>query len=207
MRAVLVLNGEAPLPERLRELASEAPVYAADGGAGACLDAGIRPEWVAGDMDSASSRSLPSDWKIIRVPEQDRTDFQKVLDRLPAEIGELRILGGLGCRLDHMITNLLIASELPADMRVEFESSDCRVFRVSPACPLRQEFLPGTTLSLLPLERVEGVRTQGLKWNLAEQTMGQGIQLGQSNLVEGPVEIELRSGNLFVWVGLQQPSN
>ena len=200
MKAVLVLNGEPPALSRLRSLASRYPVYAADGGAQVCLQAGIRPEWVVGDFDSQGKKDLPGEWELCEYPEQDRTDFEKLLSTLPDEICELQVLGGLGRRLDHLITNLLIVCQLPEDLKVIFEAEGQGLYRVTPGCRFDQSVKTGTTLSLLPLQEVAGVSTSGLKWNLENQRMGPGLQLGQSNEVVGEVTIRIGSGNVFVWV-------
>lgn len=199
MKAVLVLNGETPDPARLKFLSSKYRVYAADGGAAVCLVAGVRPEWVAGDFDSIDPAELPEDWKKLYIPEQNRTDFQKLLCSLPEEIGELRILGGLGRRLDHLLTNLLIATEVSSAIQLVFETEGQVLHRVTSDCPFQKALPIGSSLSLLPLARVTGVRTEGLKWNLHGGNMGPGIQLGQSNRVEGPVVIRIVRGCLFVW--------
>lgn len=199
MRAVLVLNGEPPSLSRLRQLAESHPVYAADGGAAVCLAAGVRPEWVAGDFDSHAQATLPADWTVLEFPEQDRTDFQKLLASLPPEIDNLLVLGGLGRRLDHLISNLLIATEIAAHKSVCFFCDNQKLQRVTPACAFRETLPVGSTLSLLPLSEVGGVCTRGLKWNLQHADMGAGIQLGQSNQVTGAVEIRVGQGTLFVW--------
>lgn len=200
MKAVLVLNGEPPLGARLQQLAARYPVYAADGGAAVCLAAGVRPQWVAGDFDSLGSGHLPADWTLLEFPEQDRTDFQKLLASLPDDINDLLILGGMGKRLDHLISNLLIATEIPEAVELCFESGDQKLIRVTPACEYSADLEPGRTLSLLPMATAGGVTTRGLKWNLQGADMGPGLQLGQSNEVLGPVEIRVARGCLFVWL-------
>jgi thiamine pyrophosphokinase len=205
MKAVLVLNGDPPTSSRLKQLAKKFPVYAADGGAAACLAAAIRPEAVVGDFDSLSLTSLPSDWFTHHYPEQDRTDFQKVLSYLPKEIDELLVLGGFGRRLDHFITNLLIAMDLPEKVKIRFEGDGQLIHRITPSNSFSQSLVLGSTLSLLPISKVSGVQTSGLKWNLSNADLGPGIQLGQSNQVEGPVEIKIQSGNLYLWVPQKDP--
>lgn len=198
-KAILVLNGSPPLPERLRELAAAFPVYAADGGAWICMEAGVRPEWVAGDLDSSVREQVPKDWEIRHYPEQTRTDFQKVLADLPPEVERLLILGGLGLRTDHLLTNLMIAAALPAGLRICFENGAEQLIRVTPERPFAESPAVGETLSLIPMPEAEGVTTQGLRWNLQEAVLKVGGQLGQSNEVTGPVEIRVAGGCLFVW--------
>lgn len=201
MRAVLVLNGEPPSPDRLRELAETCPVYAADGGARICLDAGIRPEWVAGDLDSLHDMTLPEDWTVKPFPEQDRSDFQKVLATLPKKVEEVLILGGLGRRLDHTFSNLLIAAEQCDTLRMAFEGENERMIRITPDCPFAGDPGAEATVSLLPLGFVEGVTTKGLKWELTSARMGPGVQLGQSNLaVTDRVTVTVARGTLFLWM-------
>jgi len=200
MKAVVVLNGAPPAPERLRELAASHPVYAADGGARACLAAGIRPEWVAGDLDSFPKKDAPDHWELHHHPEQTRTDFQKVMGDLPPTVGEVRVVGGLGRRTDHLLTNLMIAAGFPASLRVTFEGAGEELTRVTAECPFERGVSVGDTVSLLPLPRAEGVVTRGLRWNLDQASMAAGGQLGQSNEATGPVEISITSGCLYVWV-------
>lgn len=199
MKAVVILNGEPPRVARLHELAANYPVFAADGGTEVCVRAGVKPEWVAGDFDSFPLEKVPEDWERKVFPEQDRTDFQKVLDSLPEVVDSILILGGLGRRIDHALTNLLIASSLPDTLQVCFEKENERVVRITDPCPLEIELPIGLTLSLLPLGEVHDVHTAGLKWNLAGQTMGPGHQLGQSNQVEGPVNVRAGQGSLYAW--------
>ena len=200
MTSVLVLNGEPPTASQLRDLAEWGLVFAADGGARCCLEHGVRPELVVGDFDSLDLTQLPEDWKVIHRPDQNATDFQKVLSILPGEPDELIVLGGLGARLDHTLTNLLIAGSILPRTRIQFVGATDMLIRVTPETPFEAEFDAEQTLSLLPLQQVEGVTTTGLKWNLSDQTMGPGGQLGQSNWVQGPVSIRVTSGWIWIWM-------
>lgn len=200
MRAALVLNGEPPAPGWLRSVGEDFPVYAADGGAKGCLDAGVTPVKVVGDFDSVEPGTLPADWAVERRADQNSTDFEKVLHALPPEVDEVLVAGGFGRRLDHLLTNLLIAAALPARMGVRFEDGRQCLWRVTPERPWEGgELRVGSTLSILPLSGARGVCTEGLCWNLHEAEMGIGRQLGQSNRVEGPVSVRVEEGNLFLW--------
>ena len=199
MRAVVVLNGEPPTVSRLQELAAQGPVYVADGGATICLQAGIRPEWVAGDLDSSDMEAFPEDWEVHHHPEQTRTDFQKVMGDLPEEITEVLILGGLGGRMDHQLTNLLLASGEPETLGLTFEHGRVRLIRITPSRPFQRDLPVGTTLSLLPVSPASGVQSTGLRWNLNGVEMKAGVQLGQSNEVTGPLQITVDAGSLFAW--------
>ena len=199
LRAVIVLNGEPPAVERLREYARTTPVYAADGGAAVCRAAGVRPEFVAGDFDSSDETSFPADWELHHHPEQDRTDFQKVIGDLPPEVSDILVLGGLGARVDHQLSNLMIAASFPRNWRIRFEHGDEELLRLTPECSFQASLEGGSTLSLLPFPEAGGVTTEGLRWNVENSLMKIGGQLGQSNEVTGPVNVSLTQGCLYLW--------
>ncbi len=196
---VLVLNGAPPSVARLRELAAVFPILAADGGARICLEADVKPLAVVGDFDSLDPTALPADWSLHRAADQTLTDFEKVVRAIPSGFTRVRILGGLGLRLDHLFSNLLIAAGLPAEWQLVFESENEILTRVTASAPFFGEPPPGSTLSLLPMGRADGVCGSGLHWNLENASLGPAIGLGQSNRVEGPVRVTVSRGVLFVW--------
>jgi thiamine pyrophosphokinase len=163
------------------------------------MKAGVQPVWVAGDLDSARLQELPEEWQIHRHPEQTRTDFQKVFADLPENVTDILVLGGLGKRTDHQLTNLMIASTFPPELNVVFEHGDELLFRLTPQIPFEADLEMESTLSLLPFPRADGVTTEGLRWNLDQAVMEIGGQLGQSNHVIGPVKVTITSGCLYLW--------
>lgn len=199
MRIAVVLNGEACSPARLRAVAASARVFAADGGARACRAAGVRPERVVGDFDSLEVGGLPGDWVCVEDADQNFTDFEKVLRRLPAGMTSLTVLGGLGGRLDHAWNNRVAAAGLPAALPVCFAGERETLWRITPACPFAGELEAGGLVSLLPMGAVEGVTASGLRWGLSEASLGPGLGIAQSNRVEGPVRVSVRSGVLYLW--------
>lgn len=198
--AVAVLNGDPPSAGLLTAWAEMHPVYAADGGAAACLAAGVRPEWVVGDGDSVDAGTLPSDWVVLKDTDQEHTDFEKLIARLPDTVKRLVVFGGMGHRFDHVWNNLLLSAALPPAMCVQWVCADARLWRVTPDCAFRQELPADTTLSLLPVGDVCGVNACGLEWPLENATLGAGGQICQSNQVRGAqVEVSVAAGVLFVW--------
>jgi len=203
MRAALVLNGTAPDPALLRQVAGEMKVYAADGGATACLAAGVEPEFVLGDFDSVDPESLPGHWRIVREADQNLTDFEKLLRHLPPGLEEILILGGLGGRLDHQLSNLIVAGGFAEIRKICFYGNEEMLCRVTPRCDFVREFPQNTLLSLLALSPVHGVHATGLKWPLGNAGLGPGLGLGQSNRTEGPVHIRVQKGALWVYTAFR----
>lgn len=207
MKIAVVLNGEPPSADLLRAIQDGCPVYAGDGGALACLAAGVTPVLTVGDFDSLKGTALPPDWRCIRDEDQNSTDFEKILRRLPREMSALAVLGGLGGRLDHTWNNLILASALREDMRVCFLSDRETVWRITPQCPLALELPPGGTVSLLPVGRAGGIDSEGLEWELNQTDLGPGAGLSQSNRSTGRVKVSLLSGVLyFVAQGYPEPA-
>jgi thiamine pyrophosphokinase len=197
MHAAVVLNGKPPSSEFLRRVTEGSAVYAADGGALACLAAAVRPLKVVGDFDSLGGAPLPEDWVCELDSDQNTTDFEKVLSRLPEPLTSLTVLGGLGGRLDHTWNNLVIAAGLPEALKVCFLSEDESLWRVTRVCPLRLDVQSGSTVSLLPMGMVKGVCTEGLRWELEQGTLGPGEGLAQSNVALGTLAVSVQEGCLF----------
>lgn len=82
-------------------------VIAADSGLDRCISAGITPDIVVGDFDSAHS-SVPRGAEVIRVqPEKDDTDTS-LAARIAVERGynELRFFCAFGGRISHSMANV-----------------------------------------------------------------------------------------------------
>lgn len=114
---------------------------------------------------------------------------------------KLIILGGLGKRTDHLITNLLVASVADESLHITFDD-DCEwIQRVTPSCPLQLNGRKGSNLSILPIRESMGVRTKGLKWELDGEIIGGSRIIGQSNLcLSDSVEISCTSGSFYVFL-------
>jgi thiamine pyrophosphokinase len=109
MRGIVFIGGEGPPVSRSRELAGRADIIvAADSGLIAAEQAGLRPRWVVGDMDSLDDirrlEKYPPE-RVLRYPhDKDYTDTELAL-RLLWDQGcdETWIFGGGGGRIDHIL--------------------------------------------------------------------------------------------------------
>ncbi|MCW9043706.1 MAG: thiamine diphosphokinase [Pseudopelagicola sp.] len=175
-----------------------ARVVAADGGAHACLDAGVVPERVIGDMDSADglvARGIAPE-RIMRIPEQDSTDFDKALRhiRSPLVIG----VGFLGARIDHELACYNVLQRHAARRCVLLGEEDL-VFLAPPQITL--PLAEGTRVSLFPMGEVRG-RSEGLRWPIEGIAFAPDGRVGTSNMavgsVAGPVKIEVDAAKMLV---------
>ena len=92
---------------------NELPIIAADGGANFLAENNIYPELVMGDLDSVSEQNVQNiePKKVIRIPDQDSTDLEKVLlnTQSPLTIG----IGFLGSQIDHELAALSALVKFP----------------------------------------------------------------------------------------------
>lgn len=165
---------------------AEAPVVAADGGAGLARAAGLRPDAVTGDFDSLTpeDRSWAGPERLFHNPDQETTDFDKALAaiRAPMVIG----VGFTGGRLDHQLA-VMTGLALQPDRRCILVGPE----DVTCLCPPRiaLDLAAGDRLSLYPLAPVRGTST-GLVWPIDGLDLRPDGRIGTSNQVDdGPVEI------------------
>ena len=191
----VTLVGGGPLsPADLSTALALAPsLVAADGGADRCIEAGLAPLAVIGDMDSISpgaARRLAG--RLHPVAEQDSTDFDKALSRIdaPLVVG----LGFAGGRLDHELA-ALHALVMRADRPCLVVGPETLVLHCPPALLLPLEV--GATVSLFPLLPVR-VASTGLRWGTDGLLLSPRGRIGTSNRATGPVGLRPRARGLLV---------
>lgn len=205
-KVLLVLGGEPPDEDSLLWRVEDADIsIAVDAGWLVFRHAQILPNLLIGDLDSwggeNKSDEIPEEVELIEDNNQDRTDFQKALDYLNIfpSLSEIVILGGLGNRTDHLLTNFLIACAEKPELIVIFDSEKEWVRRVTSKTPLKIIGQEGAALSLVPFSFCESVSSVGLKWEITKQDLSSKGSFSQSNLcLKNEACISLSSGNLLV---------
>ena len=159
----------------------EIPIIAADGGANFLAENNIYPELVMGDLDSVSEQNVQNiePKKIIRIPDQDSTDLEKVLlnTQSPLTIG----IGFLGSQIDHELAALSALAKFPEKKIILIGEHDI-IFLVPPNFSLSSYV--GMRVSLYPLDEVK-VKSDGLKWTTNGLIMKPTGQIGTSNKAIG----------------------
>ena len=184
---ITLLGGGEVSPLALHRALALAPVLVAvDSGADHALDAGVRPERVVGDLDSISNaaRTALGPDRIVHLPDQDDTDFDKALRVVAAPF--LLALGFTGARLDHTLAGMSTLLRNP-DARLVLDAGVDLCVLVPPA--LRLNLPAGLRLSLYPMRAV-GCDSTGLVWPTAGLRLDPFGRVGTSNIVaEGPVTL------------------
>ena len=185
---VVIAGGDPPAPEAVLGAPLGAQVIAADQGLEHARELGLEVSVAVGDFDSASPAAVAeaeaAGTRIERHPvEKDATDLELALDAA-AELEPERVLliAGDGGRLDHLLsTLLLLGSQRYADMQLDARVGAASVHVVRGESTLEGE--PGEIVSLLALHGpARGVRTEGLAYPLADETLEPGSSRGLSNV-------------------------
>lgn len=207
--ALVFANGTLtaePLLSETRAATPGATIIAADGGARLARDCGLRVDVVIGDMDSIDAGELErlraSGAQVLRHPaDKDETDLELALKWAAARAyRRLRVFGAFGNRLDQTLANvqLLALAELrDCDLQLLDGRQRVRLLR-----PGAHEICGavGDTISLLPLQgAARGIASEGLRWELKDETLTPGPTRGVSNRLTGaPARLRLREGLLVL---------
>jgi thiamine pyrophosphokinase len=186
-------------------------VLAADGGAARCLAVGVRPDLVIGDLDSLPPEALAHLAAIgVAVHQADADKDESDLELCLAEaVGRgaraITILGALGVeRPEHSIANVLLLADPRLDGRdVTLLGHGARISRIGSAdgpgrCDIEGD--PADYVSLFAVGgTVQGVRTDGLRFPLRDESLPVGPSRGLSNELLGHrASVTSRRGRLLV---------
>jgi len=201
MKCVLLCNGEIPDNEKFWKQVKEADLFiCADGGANSAKKLGIEPDVIIGDYDSVLQTTLDafSNSKLIKIEEQNSTDFEKALDYLLKQNAtHVDIWGASGHRIDHTFGNLSSLVRYSRQMKAFFHSNNSTAFLLP--YDFEKKYKLGQTISLLPVPKADFIVTKGLKWELNSESLELGKRVGTLNQVsEELVKIYYQSGNLFL---------
>jgi len=183
---VVVAGGGPPRPEAVLAVPLGARVIAADRGLEHARALGLDVTLAVGDFDSASPHAVAAAQAagtgIERHPvDKDATDLELALDAaLALAPAQILVLGGDEGRLDHLLSMLLVLG-LPryAEAQIDARIGRARVHVIRGERVL--EGVAGQLISLFALHGQADVRTQGLSYALAGETLEPGSSLGVSN--------------------------
>ena len=205
---LITLAGHAPSAELLQWRAEEAEIsIAVDGGWLAHRHTEVEPDLILGDLDSCGDlqeieKIFPHS-VIERRSDQNQTDFEKALAWLEQRglPSRLVILGGLGKRTDHCLSNLMIAGRVDPSVEIIFDDEHEWIRRINPACPLVRSGRADTPMSLRPVGEVEKVNCSGLQWELLDAGFSWDRMISQSNrCATDEVKVSCQSGVLYAFV-------
>lgn len=183
-----IVGGGAVDPALLVDLAERGvALVGADGGGDAIGDAGLLPAAIIGDLDSLRDRAgWEARTRVIHLPEQVTTDFQKALysTRAPVTLA----LGMTGKRLDHTLAALSAVLQYAPERQLllvdEVDVALAVVGSIRFAAGARER------VSIHPLLPIRFLHSTGLFYAMDGLTLEPGGLIGTSNEgTGGPVEI------------------
>ncbi|MBI3172236.1 MAG: thiamine diphosphokinase [Chloroflexi bacterium] len=204
-RILIFANGQLPDLDAARALLhADDFIIAADGGTHNALTLGLTPNLIVGDLDSLTLDLRPltdQGTKVIQFPrDKNETDLELALQHA-AEMQpeQVIIVGALGGRLDQTLGNIALLSDarlLNLDLRLDDGVEELYFCRSQAEVHGRS----GELVSLIPWGvPVEGVRTDGLRWPLSDETLYPDKTRGISNELLGErATVRIRSGLLLV---------
>ncbi|KPQ04805.1 MAG: thiamine pyrophosphokinase Thi80 [Rhodobacteraceae bacterium HLUCCA12] len=182
----LLGGGDLARGRLTRALALAPDLVAVDGGADHALAHGVTPRLALGDFDSISAaarRTLGAE-RLLHLPSQDDTDFDKALAMVDAPL--ILALGFTGARLDHTLAGMSTLVRNP-QARVIVDSGADLCFLAPPR--LNLALTPGSRLSLFPLAPLR-CESAGLVWPTSGLAFDPAGLIGTSNTVtQGPVSL------------------
>lgn len=180
---IAIVGGGTTDQDLLRELARRGvPLIGADGGANIIGAAGLIPSAIIGDLDSVEDRAgWEAKTRVIHIPEQITTDFQKTLYSTQAPV--TLALGMTGGRLDHTLAALSAVLQVARNRHVLLIDEVDVALAVSG--PFRFAASKGERVSIHPLLPITFATSAGLLYPLDGLTLEPTGLLGTSNAALG----------------------
>lgn len=209
MKTLIIANGKIENYLALQKYVDEAGyIICADGGTRHGRRFGIKPDIIVGDLDSTADADFKF-FKEIGVEfeqhpvEKDKTDMEICIEKAMEKSKEIVIIGATGGRTDHYLANILMLSnfsEMGIDILLADENNEIKVLTDNGKKQIEIFGNSSDFVSLIPIsERVEGVTTSGLKYELDNKSLEFGSTYSVSNTFkEKSATIKMEKGRLLV---------
>jgi thiamine pyrophosphokinase len=195
-KVFLLLNGKTP--KKLPNLSDYDIVCATDGAYHFLEENKIIPDFVSGDLDS--SEEIPENIKVIHTPNQDFTDFDKILQILfDKGYFLIDIYGASGKEQDHFIGNLHTAIQWKKKLKLTFYDNYSRYFLADKNTTISN--CNNKIISLIPLPKATNIITKGLLYQLNNEDLIFGKRIGTRNkAIKDDIDINYKDGDLFIFI-------
>lgn len=202
-KAFLLLNGETP--KKIPGLSNYDIICAADGAYKYLEKNNIIPDFIAGDLDSL--KEIPKNIEVIHTPNQDFTDFDKILNILfDKGYTQIDIYGASGKEQDHFLGNLHTAIQWKNKLNLTFFDEYSYFFLADKSTEITN--CKDKIVSLLPLPITKNITTKGLQYSLNNEDLQFGERIGTRNkAIKNEVSITFESGELFIFINHKKQEN
>jgi thiamine pyrophosphokinase len=202
--ALLIANGEACSRELLDQLLEWSPyVLVLDGALSRVLNLGIKFDAILGDFDTFNQVDIANmvqpNTEVVYTPDQEKTDLEKGLEFLISKKFEaVNIIWATGKRSDHYMNNIATLARYKSQINVVMLDNYSKIYPINSG--FKKHFSQNTNISLIPLNKVENLKTENLVWNLNFETLEYPYRTSSSNKVlkTGIVQISFDNGILLM---------
>ncbi|KGL61905.1 thiamine diphosphokinase [Polaribacter sp. Hel1_85] len=192
----LLLNGE--FPKKLPDFSNYELICATDGAYQFLEKNNIKPHFISGDFDSLEN--LPKNIEVIHTPNQDFTDFDKILQILFEKgFKNIHVFGASGQEQDHFLGNLHTVIQWKSKLKLTFFDNYSRYFLADNKTEILH--CNQKIISLVPFPEVKNISTRGLQYSLNDENLTFGERIGTRNkAVKNKIEISFKTGELFIFI-------
>ena len=202
MKAFIYVGGEI-FPDGITDFPKGGDIaISADSGYRNAKKLGVSVDYAVGDFDSGTKSEIPRETEIIEVPaEKNFTDTQLAVD-VALEHGAdfIVIVGGLGGRLDHTLSNLAILEKLwSMGVRAVITDGKNRARYIERT----SELVPRGVFKYISLiatdETAKGVSIEGCKYPLKNAKLSRTNQFAVSNeITKNCALVSVKKGGLYI---------
>jgi thiamine pyrophosphokinase len=192
----LLLNGEQP--KQLPVFSDYEVICATDGAYQYLLEKNIKPHFISGDFDSLEN--IPKEIETIETPDQNFTDFDKILQIIYDKGHEfIDVFGASGKEQDHFLGNLNTAIQWENKLKITFFDNYGTYFLADKKTVIKNSIQK--TVSLIPFPTATKITTKGLQYSLNNEDLVFGKRIGTRNkAIKNKIEISFSSGHLFIFI-------
>ena len=200
-KIAIIANGYVKNPDFHKDLLKDADiVICADGGADNVKKIGIVPDYIIGDLDSASKSSIEffkDKSKIIKDDNPDKTDLELALSLAETlNPSEILIIGAIGDRIDHTLANIMCLDKIKTDIKAEIIDYKNTIQLVKNHIEINGE--KDDIISVVPITDVDNLSYTGLKWNVKNLDTGIGWFGISNKLTDGKAVIDFSKGKVLI---------
>lgn len=208
MKTLIITGGEVTTSFFKKTIAKTKfdKIIASDKGLEILDKCNIEPNYIIGDFDSINIQILNKyiNNKNIEIkklnPEKDYTDTHMALKlALKIKSTEIVILGAIGTRIDHTVSNIHILKEaLKQNVKCKIINNKNEIELINKKTVIKN--IEYKYISLIPLTtKVKGITLKGFKYPLKNDILkiGQSIGISNEQLIDN-AEINIKKGILIL---------
>lgn len=165
-KSILCLNGNLPDKKTISKFGKDIPIIAADGAANYLIKQNIKPQVIIGDLDSLDQSLNLSAINVIKVEDQNSTDFEKAIHHIKHNhLFPLLVLGINGGEIDHILDNMNKFIKYSTEIPMVFFDIPNK-WGIAMSKELVMKTKESSMISIFPFQDKTHLKSSGLYWEL-----------------------------------------